>query len=152
MGVSGSGKTTVGRELAAALKGTFIDGDTLHPQSNISKMQRGEPLNDEDRRPWLDKISGILSDFNESGPLIVACSALKEAYRDRLRRSEFQLVYLKGSQELIERRCLDRKGHFMPPSLLASQFSALEEPADAITVDIDQPVEAIVQHVLTLVR
>jgi len=126
MGVSGSGKSTVGSALAQRLRVPFLDADTLHPPANIAKMAAGEPLNDDDRHPWLEKVGEWLADRRDGG--VVACSALKRKYRDQLRahcpRVEF--LYLRGSTELIGRRLAARSGHFMPPALLQSQFNALE--------------------------
>lgn len=148
MGVTGSGKTTVGRALADAIGGRFVDGDDLHPQKNIAKMRRGEPLNDVDREPWLDAVSRVLCDDNNPPVLIVACSALKKRYRARLRRCDYRLVYLKGEAALIAERLLKRQEHFMPAALLASQFEALEEPEDAITVEITRPLYSIVGQIV----
>ena len=126
MGVAGSGKSTVGSALAQQLRVPFIDADTLHPPANIAKMSAGEPLNDDDRYPWLEKVGDWLSDHRDGG--VVACSALKRKYRDQLRahcpRVEF--LHLSGSPELIGRRLAARSGHFMPAALLQSQFDALE--------------------------
>jgi len=142
MGVSGSGKTTVGQALAAKLGWRFLEADELHPQANIAKMASGVPLTDEDRWPWYDRIVAELRRHNAAGThVVVACSALKQVYRDRLAQAgDIRFVYLKGDVATIERRIADRKGHFMPASLLASQFATLEEPSDAIVVDIAQPV------------
>jgi gluconokinase len=126
MGVSGTCKSTVGSALAQRLRVPFLDADALHPPANIAKMTAGEPLNDEDRYPWLEKVGEWLADHREAG--VVACSALKRKYRDQLRahcpRVEF--LHLSGSPEVIGRRLAARSGHFMPPALLQSQFDALE--------------------------
>jgi gluconokinase len=126
MGVTGSGKSTVGSALAQRLRVPFVDGDTLHPPANIAKMATGEPLDDDDRYPWLEQVGDWLAAHRDGG--VVACSALKRKYRDQLRahcpRVEF--LHLSGSPELIGRRLAARSGHFMPPALLRSQYDALE--------------------------
>jgi gluconokinase len=147
MGVSGSGKSTVGAALAKRLRVPFVDADTLHPQANVAKMAAGEPLNDDDRYPWLEKVGEWLAGHRDGG--VVSCSALKRNYRDRLRmrcpRVEF--LHLSGSPELIGGRLAARSGHFMPPALLRSQFDALEplgaDEAGA-TVDAGHDMDAIV--------
>lgn len=143
MGVSGSGKSTIAAMLAQRLQWTYEDGDWFHPHSNIEKMHRGEPLTDEDRWPWLQAIAAWIDATRSAGNHgVIACSALKRAYRDVLvgeRRPYVRIVYLKGEQSLIARRIAARESHFMPPSLLDSQFATLEEPqADehAIVVSI----------------
>ena len=149
MGVSGSGKSTVGAALARQLGWQMQEGDALHPAANIAKMARGEALTDADRAPWLDAIAALLDRWRAAGQAgIVTCSALKRAYRDRLRdgRPELVLVFLRGSPALIHERLAHRQGHFMPASLLGSQFATLEAPAPeegAIIVGIDRPVEEI---------
>ena len=154
MGVCGSGKSTVGRALAAALDWPFVDADTLHPPGNVAKMASGIPLTDEDRWPWFDRIVTEMRRYDASGEhVVIACSALKQAYRDRLARGGLvRFVYLKGDAAVIEPRLAARTGHFMPPALLASQFATLEEPADAIVVDIAQPVEAQVEAISRALR
>ncbi|CAI1739677.1 gluconokinase [Serratia fonticola] len=151
MGVSGSGKSTIGAAVAREIKAKFIDGDDLHPRANIQKMASGQPLNDEDRAPWLQRLNDAaysLNHKNESG--IIVCSALKRRYRDLLRKDNDNMVfiYLKGSFEVILARLQARSGHFMPTELLKSQFEALEEPGDdekdVICVDIDTDVEGVV--------
>jgi gluconokinase len=151
MGVSGSGKSTIGAAVAREIKAKFIDGDDLHPRANIQKMASGQPLNDEDRAPWLQRLNDAaysLNHKNESG--IIVCSALKRRYRDLLRKENDNMVfiYLKGSFEVILARLQARSGHFMPTDLLKSQFDALEEPGadekDVICVDIDTDVEGVV--------
>jgi gluconokinase len=139
MGVSGAGKTTVGRLLAQDLNFRFYDADDFHPPANVAKMRDGQPLNDEDRQPWLMALRRVILESlqNKTGA-VIACSALKKSYRDLLKVGpEVRLVYLKGGPELIRRRLAAREGHFMPPQLLASQFAALEEPDDAVIVEID---------------
>jgi gluconokinase len=150
MGVSGCGKSSVGAGLAARLGLNYRDGDDLHPPENVAKMQVGMPLTDADRWPWLDRVGQVLL---AEAPVIVGCSALKRAYRDRIRTAAggpVTFVHLAGSQEVIAARMALRQGHYMPLSLLDSQFAALEPPAaeEAITVSIDQPLEAIVADIL----
>jgi len=143
MGVSGSGKTTVGEALARKLGWRFIDADDLHPPANVAKMASGVPLDDDDRWPWYDRIVAEMRRTSARGQsAVVACSALKKAYRDRLAAGgDVRVVYLKGDAATIEPRLKARAGHFMPASLLPSQFETLQEPRDAIVVDIRQPVE-----------
>ncbi|MCV7089211.1 gluconokinase [Mycobacterium interjectum] len=147
MGVSGSGKSTVGAALARRLNVPFVDADALHPPANIAKMTAGEPLNDDDRHPWLETVGAWLAGHRGGG--VVSCSALKRKYRDQLRahcpRVEF--LHLRGSPELIGGRLSGRPGHFMPAALLQSQFDALEPlgPDEAgVTADAGQAVDAIV--------
>ena len=125
MGVCGCGKSTVGRALAAELNWTFLDADTLHPEANVAKMASGIPLTDEDRWPWFDRVVAEMRRHAAAGThVVVACSALRQAYRDRLATGTMvRFVYLKGDAETIAPRLATRKGHFMPPSLLASQFA-----------------------------
>ena len=150
MGVSGCGKSSVGAGLAARLGLNYRDGDDLHPPENVAKMRAGMPLTDGDRWPWLDRVGEVLL---AEAPVIVGCSALKRVYRDRIRTAAggpVTFVHLAGSQEVIAARMALRQGHYMPLSLLDSQFAALEPPAaeEAITVSIDQPLEAIVADIL----
>jgi gluconokinase len=151
MGVSGSGKTTVGQALARQLGFTFVDADDFHPAANVEKMHRGEPLTDEDRRPWLAAIHQRLLEAAQRGEnVVLACSALKHAYRDYLQHEEpehIYFVYLRGSEELIGRRLAARGGHFMNPHLLHSQFETLEPPDDAIIVDIAPPPDEIAANI-----
>jgi gluconokinase len=149
MGVCGSGKTTVGRALAASLQWHFLDADEFHPPANVAKMARGTPLSDDDRWPWFDRVVVELRRCNTAGtPVVVACSALKQAYRDRLAQGgDVRFAYLKGDVATIEPRLAGRTGHFMPPSLLASQLATLEEPTAAIVVDVRQPVAAQVDAI-----
>lgn len=154
MGVSGSGKTTIADRLAARLDWRFEDGDGFHPPGNVAKMSAGQPLTDDDRRPWLQAIADEIDRVSREGErLVVACSALKRSYRDILShgRKDIRFVFLSGSYELIASRLAARKGHFMPPGLLASQFKTLEPPDTSehpITVSIDAPVETIVDDII----
>ncbi|MBN9606335.1 MAG: gluconokinase [Actinomycetales bacterium] len=153
MGVSGSGKSAVGSRLAEALDAPFVDGDDLHPAANVRKMASGRPLDDADRAPWLDAIAGVLAD----GPVVVACSALKRAYRDRLRRGapDLALVVLEGDRALFRSRMTEREGHFMPTALLDSQFATLEPPTDdedPIRVDAALPLDGVVEVAAAGVR
>ena len=150
MGVSGSGKTTVGKELARQLGWEFRDADDYHPAANIAKMHAGIPLNDEDRRPWLDALARMIDEVRGRGAsLVLACSALKHAYQAYLKhdRDDVRYIFLSGSPELIARRLAARKGHFMDPGLLTSQFESLEPPEDAIRVDISPGPEAIAAEI-----
>jgi len=148
MGVQGSGKTTVGRALAERLGWRFADADEFHPPENIAKMAGGIPLNDADRAPWLTalraEIDGTLADFSD---LVLTCSALKERYRRQLLTDGVELVYLRGTPELIASRLGARAGHFAKVDLLASQFADLEEPTNAFTVDVSLSVEQIVREI-----
>lgn len=159
MGVSGTGKSTVGLALAQAMQAKFIDGDDLHPRQNIRKMASGQALNDDDRRPWLEHISDVifsLEQKNESGVLV--CSALKKRYRDQLRlgNNNVRFLWLKGDYNCVLDRLRQRQGHFMPEALLQSQFAALELPAedevDIIAVDIAAPVATLVSQSLLLLK
>ena len=147
MGVSGSGKSTVGRVLAEQLGWGFVEADEFHPTANVEKMRSGTPLTDEDRRPWLRALREHIDAACARGEnLVVACSALKHAYQDYLERHEpeqVHYVFLHGSEELIQQRLKARKGHFMNPNLLHSQFEALEPPEHAVRVEITAPPEAI---------
>jgi len=152
MGVCGSGKTTVGIALSERCGGVFYDADDFHPLSNIAKMKRGEPLDDADRAPWLDELALRLAAASvERPPVVLACSALKEQYRDILRSgcADLQFVHLCGTPEVIRARLAARSGHFMPDVLIDSQFAALEAPTDALVVDIDSSVEEVVETILS---
>lgn len=154
MGVSGSGKSTIGAALARRLGWRFEDGDAFHPPANVAKMKAGHPLDDNDRRPWLEAIAAEIARVAAArGHVVIACSALKRAYRDILigGRSDARIVFLDGDQALIADRLAKRKGHFMPPDLLASQFATLEPPAadeHVTTVPIDADVESIVGDIV----
>jgi gluconokinase len=151
MGVSGSGKTTVGELLADKLRAEFVEGDSYHPPANVEKMRRGVPLDDADRRPWLEALSAEIDRWLAAGKVVVlACSALKERYREVLAkgRPAVRFVYLKGDEALLRARLEDRHGHYMPASLLASQIATLEEPGDALTVDVARSPEAIAAEIV----
>jgi gluconokinase len=153
MGVSGSGKSTIAALVAQHLGWPMIEGDDLHPPANIAKMTQGIPLNDDDRRPWLEAIAAHIDTWRQAGSQgVITCSSLRHAYRDILRagHDDIRFVFLKGSYELLLGRMQHRQRHFMPASLLQSQFATLEEPGsdEAITVSIDQPVEGIVADTL----
>ncbi len=158
MGVCGCGKTTVGRALAHELGVEFLDADDFHPEANVARMADGIALTDDDRWPWLDRLAAAMRDRASRGRgAVIACSALKETYRERLRRAgstagEVRFVYLKGDAATIAPRLAARTGHYLPASLLASQFAALEEPADAIVVDIRQPAEAQAGQIAAVLR
>jgi gluconokinase len=153
MGVSGSGKSTVGAALAQRLRVPFADADDFHPEANVAKMSAGHALNDDDRHPWLDAIGDWLANHCGEGG-VMSCSALKRKYRDQLRKHCPQVLFLhlSGSPEVIGRRQASRPGHFMPASLLASQFDTLE-PLEAdehgVVVDVDQDIDAVVENYLT---
>jgi gluconokinase len=158
MGVSGSGKSTIADKLAERLNWAFEDADKFHPASNVAKMSAGQPLTDEDRWPWLQAIAAEIDRVCKAGQhAVIACSALKRVYRDILvhGRNDVRFVFLKGTQELIAGRLSLRKGHFMPPGLLASQFKTLEPPGpdeNAVTVSIDAAVEAVVDEIVRQLR
>ena len=151
MGVSGAGKSSVGRALAERLGWKFVDGDDLHPPANVEKMRGAEPLSDEDRAPWLAALRGLIGEHAAaSRSLVLACSALKRSYREQLAApgAEHRFVYLRGSPELIQERLQERAEHYMPAGLMESQFDALEEPASALMVEIDAPVETLVDQIV----
>ena len=158
MGVSGSGKTTIAQDLAEAEGWPLLEGDSFHPPANVAKMASGTPLTDDDRWPWLRAIAEANDGFRARGEsAVVACSALRRAYRDILigDRRDVRLVYLKGSRALIGERMNARKGHFMPPALLDSQFQTLEEPGpdeNPITVEIGGTPDAIVRTIRERLR
>ncbi|MGH3353891.1 MAG: gluconokinase [Nocardioides sp.] len=150
MGVSGSGKSTIGAAIAGRLRVPYEDADDLHPAANIEKMTAGIALDDDDRYPWLEAVGEWLANHSERGG-VMSCSALKRKYRDQLRRhtDDVTFLHLDGTPEVIARRQASRPGHFMPASLLASQFKTLEPlaPDEAgIVIDVDQPVDAIVEE------
>ena len=149
MGVVGSGKTTVGKLLAHELGWQFADADEFHPTASIEKIRRGVPLDDCDRAPWLSALHKAIEQWNESQQnVVLACSALKQSYRNKLRAGPVHFVYLKGSRQLIASRLRSRHGHFASESILASQFADIEEPDDALTVSVDQTPEAIVTEII----
>lgn len=156
MGVAGSGKSSIGAGVARLVGGTYIDGDDFHPQSNIDKMANGYPLTDCDRYPWLRSVAIELARID--GIRFLGCSALKKAYRDFIiegANEPVQFIYLSGSKELIGKRIAARKGHFMPKSLLESQFAALEVPdktENAISVDISGTEQEIIAHIAEVIR
>jgi len=151
MGVSGSGKTTVGKLLAERIGWDFYDADDYHPPENIAKMKAGIPLNDDDRKPWLATLRELIAKcLQEDRPGVLACSALKESYRQSLlaNNPHVQVVFLKGSYDLIQSRMLARSGHYMQPDMLRSQFDALEEPLNALTISVSLSVDEIVSEIL----
>ncbi|WP_245973840.1 gluconokinase [Bosea caraganae] len=154
MGVASSGKTSLGERLGAALGWPFRDADSFHPPENVAKMSGGIPLTDEDRKPWLAAIAAWIDELRATGKHgIVTCSALKKAYRRIIvgDRPDVALVYLKGSRELVGQRMAQRQHHFMPPSLLDSQFATLEEPGPderPLVVPVELAKDAIVERVL----
>lgn len=150
MGVSGSGKSTIGLKLANELNISFFDGDDFHPESNVEKMKSGIPLNDNDRIGWLEKLNQLALEHLTNGA-VIACSALKEKYRETLLsglKEKGEIVYLKGTFDEIRFRLEQRKGHFMPIELLKSQFETLEEPEDVITVSIMKAPENIIEEII----
>ena len=154
MGVSGSGKSTVGAALAQRLGVPFADADDFHPAANIEKMASGQALDDDDRRPWLEAVGEWLADHCSSGG-VMSCSALKRKYRDQLRRHcpDVEFVHLSGTPEVIGKRQASRPGHFMPASLLASQFSTLVPLAAderGVAIDVDQNIDSIVENYVAL--
>lgn len=151
MGVSGSGKSLIGELLADELDLPYYDADDFHPESNVRKMSSGQPLNDKDRRPWLEALAEQIRKWNNDDGAVLACSALKQSYRDILRGDapkDVQFIFLKGSRSLIAERMSKREGHYMPEELLDSQFETLEEPEQAITVPIDNTPGQIVKEIL----
>ena len=151
MGVSGTGKTTIGKLLAENLGWTFVEADDFHPPENVAKMHGGTPLDDDDRRPWLAALRKRVEAACKSGEnVILACSALKHAYQDYLEGHDpdcVEFAYLYGSKGLIQKRLAARKGHFMNPALLQSQFETLEPPEKAVRVEVSPPPEEIVAEI-----
>lgn len=151
MGVSGCGKTTIGLKVARALQVPFLDGDDLHSQTNISKMNRGLPLTDDDRGPWLKRVAEEMAKMAGQGGGVVACSALREGYRQVLFSDSLAptlLVYLRGTRSTLFRRLQQRESHFMPPDLLDSQLNLLEEPEHALTLSIELPLEILCERIV----
>jgi gluconokinase len=154
MGVSGSGKSTTGGALARTLGWPFVEGDDLHPPANVAKMAAGIPLTDDDRWPWLDRIVDELRALSKTSPdIVVACSALKQCYRDRLAPAgDVRFVHLHGDRETIAARLATRHHRYMPATLLDSQFATLELPADAIVVDIRDDVDTQVRKIIAALK
>lgn len=149
LGVSGAGKTTIGRLLAQQLGWPFFEGDDFHSPANREKMRRGIALDDADRQPWLDAIRAKIDEVLDGhGSGVFACSALKRSYRERLCRAGVVFVYLKGGRDVLEQRLAQRRGHFFDPRLLTSQLATLEEPAAALTVEIADPPEVVVTRIV----
>lgn len=154
MGVSGTGKSTIGKLLSQRLGIPFFDGDDFHPEANIKKMQSSIPLNDEDRYDWLVALNNLSKEHKKKGA-VIACSALKSSYREILREdmgTNIVFVYLEGSFELVKNRMEKRDSHFMPIDLLKSQFETLEPPEDAVTVSIELLPESIIAVILEQLR
>lgn len=159
MGVSGSGKSAVAEAVAQQLDAPFLDGDFLHPRFNIEKMASGQPLNDEDREPWLESLNGAIYAMQRTHRIsILVCSALKQKYRDILRKDNKDLyfIYLKGDFDLIGERLKNRKGHFFKPEMLKSQFDVLEEPLnnhnDVGYININKPLDEVVDDSMEFIR
>ena len=154
MGVSGAGKTTIGKALAKALSLPFFDADDYHPEQNITKMRQGHPLTDADRQPWLLALNALLHSQKQQGA-VLACSALKGSYRSTLQQgleAQQQFIFLKGTLALIQQRLQARKNHFMPADLLKSQFATLDPPKNAIEIDIAEPPELLVSNLLKQIK
>jgi len=153
MGVSGAGKTTIGQLLASALGWNFVDADDYHPADNVEKMRNGTPLTDADRAPWLETLRTLIANWIAAGKnTVLACSALKQSYRQALQvgpevEVEINIVYLKSTPEILRQRLRARRGHFMTERMLASQLAALEAPEDAVTVDADRPPAEVVTEI-----
>lgn len=147
-GVAGAGKTTIGKILAKKLGWKFYDADDFHPQSNIEKMRRGVSLTDHDRRPWLEALHRLI--LEQTGSAVIACSALKQSYRDKLQkgREDVKFVFLKGDKELIRERLEGRTGHYAKADLLEGQFGALEEPEDALSEDVSRDAATIADDII----
>ena len=154
MGVSGCGKSTIGKLLANEFDIPFFDGDDYHPEVNVKKMAAGNPLNDDDRQGWLERLNALSVKHKNKG-VVIACSALKESYREILRNqitSQVEFVYLEGTFEEISQRLQQRENHFMPAGLLQSQFDTLEIPLDAITVSITKTPPEIISKIIELYK
>lgn len=152
MGVSGCGKTTVGEALAERLGLEFYDADAFHPDENRRKMSAGTPLTDMDRRPWLETLAGAIKKWNGAGGAVLACSALKQRYRNTLsQHGGVTYIYLKGNRDLIAHRLEERAGHFFPAGLLDSQLATLEPPRDAVVVPIDPPINTQIDHIVNAI-
>ena len=148
MGVSGCGKSTVGQALSDALGGVFVEGDDYHPQSNIDHMAAGLPLTDAMRWPWLDRLAEAVNDQRQRSVTVFGCSALRKSYRDRLRAAipDLKVAYLEAPQDVLATRLAKREGHYMPASLLASQYDTLEVPENAtVATSANQPIAQIIQ-------
>ena len=148
MGVSGSGKSTVGKALAQQIGGAFLDGDDYHPQSNVDHMAQGQPLTDAMRWPWLDQLAQAVNVARQDTLTVFACSALRKSYRDYLRATipDLRVIYLDAPQHIIAQRLNERRDHFMPATMLESQYATLEPPQNpTASVSVDQPVEKIVK-------
>lgn len=149
MGVCSCGKTLIGKMLAKELDISFYDADDFHSAESVEKMRSGSTLDDNDRMPWLRRMAEKMPEWEHDGGAVLACSALKESYRKILKGArEVHFVYLKGSKELIVERMRNRKAHYMPVSLVDSQFATLEEPADAVVADIAEPPDEIVRYII----
>lgn len=151
MGVSGSGKSTIGRGIAERLNLPFFEGDEYHPQKNVEKMSNGIPLTDRDRKPWLRTINSLLIDCESKYGAVFTCSALKESYRNVLANSveKVHWIFLHGSKKLLKQRMIARKNHFMKSELLDSQLNLLEEPADAIWVDVQKSPNKMINNIIS---
>ncbi|MDQ3101196.1 MAG: gluconokinase [Bacteroidota bacterium] len=155
MGVSGSGKSTVGNLLAKKLDIPFYDADDFHPLANLDKMNAGVPLTDVDRQHWLEELAASVKQWDTEGGAVLACSALKEKYRQTLQAGlnyTVQWIYLEGTADLLQERLQARSGHFMPPALLQSQLAALEKPTYALDLDVAQSPEILVEQIITQLR
>jgi len=154
MGTTGAGKTTVGKLIAQRLRWTFLDADDFHPPANIEKMKHGTPLTDADRGPWLANIHSRLLQLASGGKnAVLACSALKQSYRDTLATGlDFRIVYLRGTYEEMRKHILARRGHFAGESILAGQFADLEEPTDALTLDVAGTPDVIANQAIEKLR
>jgi carbohydrate kinase (thermoresistant glucokinase family) len=152
MGVCGTGKTTIGKQLAEALGCAFEDADTYHPTANVAKMKQGIPLNDADRADWLEKLNGMLRERERNGnALVLACSALKQKYREVLSQGldSLEVIFLNGSRKLLAERIQQRSNHYMPASLLDSQLADLEVPQNGLTIDVSLTPEEIIRKIIT---